>query len=465
MTERLRRLVLPTFALAAVALLVTLSPSVRPLVDQATGGTDPEVTLPPPDTITSANDAADPASAPAPRLWCQPEDCLAWRTLLEIEHDDVAASGDLVIALTDDDETVVALEAATGERRWETAVPREPALEHAAEAGGYDVARHETSLLSTGGLPSEGDGVYIAGPGWVAHIDDEGRHRWSAAAPRETWWASTLEEVALFHGQSTQGPAVGPHEHLAAHDADTGQLRWERHVWGMPRVVDGREAVVVGTAEGRLGRIDAATGEVEWELGVVQGWAPSLGSRILATLPDGSRTLVDPATGEQSPVPFGDGDVYALRSLGDLHVVMVVDRDEVTGGPREATDIEVTAIGDDGEVRWQHRSRYVHPSGECCPALLLDDEEVRLRGTSAELVLDAETGEGLGISRRSIETGDDEVTFMRDDVRVTRRSDSIEIERGSRRVILHGDRDAQILSVDPMVVAGEDELLGVDLSR
>ena len=452
--RRARNLLITVLLSAAAVLLLTSVPAmVEPLTHRMADGADGEVALPPPELIEEAEPPDPSRSAPRP-MSCLASDCVAWRTPLDTQDGAVVIAGGLVVALTSEDGRLVALDAETGARRWETGVWRTPALER---RDGGDRDERGWRLFPTD------DGVFVTGPGWVRLIDREGRHRWSAPALLDTWWSRTTDGTVLFHGQASDGLEGGePHEHIIAYDVSTGRPRWERHVSDTPRFVDEVDAVVVLTARDRLGRLDTRTGEVRWEVEVTGGWAPLIGAQVLATLPDGRRMLVDPADGELRPPPFSQGgEIYGLRSLDDLHVVMLVEADPEQRRREEGTEIEVIALDDDAEVRWRHRSVYLHGGGDCCPALVLEDSEVVLRGNRVELVLDAASGERLRVTRRSEPSRDERVAALPEGTQVTQREDGVEIRTATGTFILQGDPDAWVVSTEPMVVAGGGELLGL----
>ena len=440
---------------AAVLLLTSVPAMVEPLTQRVADGTDGaggEVALPPPGQLEETD---RPRSRPTPDpMSCRPSDCVAWRTRLDTRDGAVAVTGGLVVALVGEDHRLVALDAETGERRWETAVRRTPALERRSAE---DREERRWRLFPTDG------GVFVTGPGWVRLIDAEGRHDWSAPALLDTWWSRTTDGTVLFHGQASRGlEGREPHEHLIAYDLASGRPRWERHVSATPRFLEEVDALVALTGPGQLGRLDLGTGQVRWEVDVAGGWAPSIGSQVLATLPDGRRMLVDPAEGELRSPPFSqEGEIYGLRSVGDLHVVMVVEADPAQRRRSDGTRIEVTALDDDAQVRWRHRSTYLHGGGDCCPSLALEAGEVVLRGNQVELVLDASNGERLRVARRSEPTGDERVTTLPDGAQVTQLPDGVEINTGEETLTVQGDPEAWVVSSEPVVVANGHELLGL----
>lgn len=267
----------------AFAILATNHEAVSP--DGPIGGGD-VVSLPPsPRADHGPELRSSQQGQPRPPVPCDARGCLA-----------SDAGGRLTIAISQAEKTVVAIDAATGALRWTASLPDGSAFEHRAlHTGSPGRAVRQ--------LPSIGDGVHLAGPGWVAVLDEDGNHLWTAASPTYPNYVRRTAAVALFHASIPDQGGRQSREHLAAHDAFTGELLWERQVARLQLLHLDRDIIVVTTQEGRLTALQQRTGETLWETeGASAELSPRNPSALDVILADGTTTTVGIATGRVSDV-------------------------------------------------------------------------------------------------------------------------------------------------------------------
>lgn len=202
-----------------------------------------------------------------------------WRTTIGLGCTEPAVVGDAVL-LTENG-PLRALDAETGEKRW--------------------VVDAEDDGVRFFGTPTVYDGrVYVGGlSGDVAAFDLETGTR---------QWTHEFESLAV--GPPTvasegYGLFVTAGESVARLDSETGDLEWQRKLFGRldrPIVVDEHSHSVVAVAEsGDVYALDETTGDGFWRTG----------------LPD--RTTTPPTmAGEKTVVGCFDGNLYALGTRGQI---------------------------------------------------------------------------------------------------------------------------------------------------
>jgi outer membrane protein assembly factor BamB len=223
----------------------------------------------------------------------------------------VVAEG-IVLAVAED--SVVALDVATGYRLWTAAAP-------GAHLGGS-------------GLAAE------AGKGFLAM--SSGRLvAWHLQTGQTAWTADTGMNMVARIVVERGVVCIGYDYAVLAVEAGTGRLLWETGGMGLVpvatrehfRVADGVLVAVTGAggAEWVVDGLDVASGEVRWS---VHGVSPlyrviTTGSTLYATAKGGPLSAYDAATGEQrwtygnwrhEPIAANGRDVYIIGD-GEIHAI------------------------------------------------------------------------------------------------------------------------------------------------
>jgi outer membrane protein assembly factor BamB len=251
-----------------------------------------------------------------------------WRTdVNQVTHYEPALDGRMVLVSADD--RFVALERASGARRWEA-----PVGEHAGGGVLTRVGSQPIALVTTE-------------RGFVAALDGRsGQAMWSAHLPGDIWAAPAADATATAGAVLWTGPGGETVHRLRVFDLATGAVRWESVVEAgasAPVICDG--LVVLGEGNGNfaarvVGR-DLASGAERWsvpvpasfESGVTPGAA---GGDVVVSDHFGTITLVDPHAGKarwqtairepilDTRVLLGPNTVV-IRTYGGK--VVVLDRD------------------------------------------------------------------------------------------------------------------------------------------
>ncbi|MFI5952772.1 PQQ-binding-like beta-propeller repeat protein [Cryptosporangium sp. NPDC051539] len=300
-----------------------------------------------------------PASAAPP-----PKGVVRWTTkVADYFPEALYTVGDVVLAKTQDDQ-LIALDAATGRRRWKHTV-----------TGTGTVA---------GGVVFEDQSANPA----LARIDARtGARRWSY---REDIFEATSGQVAVGGSVVVYG-----WERLRALDLATGRSRWAAGVNGERGLVtDGPMLVAAG--ETRLTGLDLRTGTVRWRhpidyplyVSAARGLVFTVDSRRVLhaiTIRTGATAWLKPAfAGTCAPVPHGDvvyaaggrGEVFAFRvATGEILWSRFLDQDsflELADGTLYAagTGNAVYALdASDGTLLWTYAAQVSAQPGVFLPGM------------------------------------------------------------------------------------------------
>jgi hypothetical protein len=375
------------------------------------------------------------------RLRCRPLGCERWWVARTVESVSTAElAGALVVAFHDG---VAAIDPETGDERWTAPL----ASLQPDPRTGWRIRTSEL-VLSAG----DDDLLLWAPRGFLQLRDADGRQRWSVAVPetRRLWSAELAQDVVVV--ASAEDREDGAIEVVTAYDRDHGTIRWRERVrWTYDVDVDG---ALVRTLEDRVSSLDPATGAVAYELETTDPrWVTSRGAFFVARVDGNDTVLLDRTTGE---VVRTIEDVLGVADLEDGAggiALLLSGRSE--GATRQP--VQVMAVGDDGSTRWTH-------DVGCCARLVRSPPgtvAARVVGDEPPLVLAAEDGSLLEPPPWEPVDGlrwlSDEVLFAPGP------ATSLLVDREGRRLAVDGARP-RVVSLDPLVVASRDGLLGIHRS-
>jgi hypothetical protein len=281
--------------------------------------------------------------------------------------------------------------------------------------------------------------------------DREGGERWSVTLPetRRLWEVELTADTVVV--ASSANSANRPIEVVTGFDRQHGTVRWRQRVrWTYGAGADGP---LVRTADGRVARLDPATGRPAFHLDVDEPrWVSTAGAFFVARVEDRTVVLLDRATGEVVRKVENATNVADLREPAGGIALLVAGRH----ADEDDVPTQVIAVDRDGSTRWER-------AVGCCPTLVSSPAQtvaVRKLGGEPPLVLAADDGATLDVPP----AGTGELRWLSDDLLVTTRSDPpVLVGRDGSRIALDGAR-ARVVSVDPLVVASPDGLLGIDRS-
>jgi outer membrane protein assembly factor BamB len=398
------------------------------------------VELPPASTsplqrgLTGDEAAAALAPFDPDRLRCEPAGCERWRLDVPGGIDGAARLGELLVLQLD--QQLVAIDTASGERRWSAPLDA-PGGEAPARPG-----QREPRMMAA----DDGHLALARSAGDLRVIDRAGRHRWSVPAPAPAWiWEVRLVGDVVVTVGPPPSPADGSTA-VHAFDVEDGSPRWTRFVQGLTH----HDELFAHLGDDVLARLDPGTGEV------VERYT---GATALTPLGHGLVLLTDEVAQRSWVVAAGDGDPRAtfegllethLDTADHVYALLVPDG----RGP----DRELVAIAADGTPRWQ---RTIDLGDSCCPTLALTDDGALYvrRSSGAGQVLDAETGadrphrDPAPVPAGDWWTGNVAITYG-EVGRMTLASAT-----GSVQVL---GEDAWLVLDDPVVFASREALLGVD---
>jgi hypothetical protein len=195
-----------------------------------------------------------------------------WTADVESAFAPVVGAGMVFVAASDE---IHGLDAATGDRRWRTPVPR---------AVGSAMTFHDGRLI----VAMEPDQV-------IAYAPADGRVIWNrplgGAAGRMLLAAAPgVVYVAVSSGR------------VVSLDATDGAIRWERPVAGVTTVpAIARDRIIVGATTNHFYALDSSTGKQEWKwpVGGSPVAAAAAGDLIVLTAMDNSVRVVNRGNGHQ----------------------------------------------------------------------------------------------------------------------------------------------------------------------
>ncbi|WP_033332247.1 PQQ-binding-like beta-propeller repeat protein [Streptomyces novaecaesareae] len=214
------------------------------------------------------------------------------------------ASGDGVVCVVSQARVqarVQVLDAASGDLRWEVALPdwapsawqQDPAVGgggvytvHGSSLHCHDTAdgalRWSSDPGVSGRLALAGDTVFAAGErsGLLAFDARGGERRWAQAAVGRANGAPVVERGVVYVAQSGEGPGSAT---VFALDAASGQVLWRRGRMDVPQgPLSAADRTLCLLSGARLTALDAATGETRWTAAVPVGLGRGTGSMTAA---------------------------------------------------------------------------------------------------------------------------------------------------------------------------------------
>jgi outer membrane protein assembly factor BamB len=414
------------------------------LADAVAARPEPQVELPAASELPQQRGltAEEARAALAPfdpdRLRCEPEGCERWRLDLPVGVEDVGRLGELLVLQLDDE--LVAIEAASGERRWTAPLDPEGRVARRGDLGRPRLLAADDIHLGVG--HESGD---------LQVLDRDGQLRWSARLPPPSWiWElHVLEDVLV-----TVGPPPSPAEgstQLHAFDISDGSPRWSQVVRD---VIPPLHDLLAITEDGTLVRLAPETGEITADFGEAS-WASPLTDRLLLIWQDSGPETARVVGTERGERLLGFEGMVETILEGDDATFLQVQVDRL---PPER---EIVALEADGQVRWR-RTVPLDLRERCCAALVMTDDGGLFvaEPEGAGRVLDASTGaDRPHLDPPPIPVGDwwtGKVSIRHDDDRQMTITDA----SGSARIT---SKMAWLLLDDPVVLASQDGLLGVDL--
>jgi outer membrane protein assembly factor BamB len=453
---------------AAVGVVAAAGISVvtgQPARGVGAGASDPGVELPVPDELPEPIEAPPPADAAGPRaVACRPAGCEAWRRPL-VWGSAWAVDDGLLVQVGADQASAVDLR--TGRDRWVSSLgsllPR--------TSDGTPIRR-----LGGGaplGIAIDPSDVAIGSGVRLALLDAAtGATRWVA---RSTGWGlaevALLPDLVLVTSTATppvDGPDTGWWEvRLVALDRDDGTLRWQRAVRSPLELAADlgdvtTSAITAVDVDDALVGLDPVDGSVRWRRVLPDdAWATRAGPWLLVDGPDGHE-LLDPADG--ASLGALDGWLgHEVRAVGDglVSVRYPLDRRTATAGRggRGPAAPEVVGLASDGTVRWQ-RPLEIGAAWGCCTVVVPWDDGVLVADSGrTAVVLDPADGSilaadvDLPVPDGMWSTPAGQLVGWRSDGLVIASSNGGEVE------VTGGN--AELVSLDPVTVYADGELLGL----
>ena len=295
-------------------------------------------------------------------------------------------------------ESVLCLDAATGQTIWETFYPHPPYVWQR----GYGTGPRSTPLLV-------GDRLFVVGSaGTLTAVSKaEGEILWS----RELL-GDELAGNSLSHGYSSSPiawegavilPVGGEDAALVAFEQETGEVRWRAHgfrnSYSSPRLarLAGRLQLLVFMTEELVG-LDPGSGELLWRYPHANQWGHNVSMPIVV---DDTVFLSSPQAGAAGLEFSREGDeiryeeIWSTRRVQLYHVSAVVDGEWVYGSTGVTSPSFMTGVNlKTGEIAWKRRG---FAKANCVAAdgkiLILDEDGVLSLATASpeELVVHAET--------------------------------------------------------------------------
>lgn len=259
------------------------------------------------------------------------------------------------------EESVVCLDAGTGETLWEQRYQASPGDGHDHQKGDGPRA---TPLIA-------GDRIYTIGVSGKLHClrKRDGEPVWS----RDLW--GEFRGNFLMHGYASSPVAYGttvitlvggPGAAIVAFDQRDGSVVWSRHEfqnsYSSPKIVrvEGQDLLLAFMASELVG-VDPADGELHWVYRHENEWGQNIGMPILSA--DGKMLFISsPRAGarglalEHKGREFDVREVWETRKIQFFHVTAVRDGNHVYGStgiltPTLMAGFDMTT----GEIAWRRR--------------------------------------------------------------------------------------------------------------
>lgn len=286
-----------------------------------------------------------------------------WSRPLGAGYSAILAEGDRLYTMyrVGDMETVVCLDAATGDTVWERSYEHPP---HPRHQHGYGAGPNSTPLI-------DGDLIFTVGVAGRMHAlrKEDGGILWS----RELW-GEGLDGNLLSHGYSSSPvaykdsvivPVGGDGAGLVAFNRKDGSVKWKtqgfRNSFSSPRIVEilGEPQVMVFMAEELIG-VNPDTGELRWRYPHGNQWEHNItlpivvdGNTIFLSSPQaGARGLRLSAEGGTIEVE----EIWATRRIQFYHGSSVRYGGWVYGSTGVSAVAYMAAINlRTGEIGWRER--------------------------------------------------------------------------------------------------------------
>lgn len=500
---------------------------------QAAPSQDVEVPPSPEGAVPDDDDRPGVAwEPPTPTVLCQPAPCERWR--VHLPSGTTVVDGDTAyhVGSTNWRTEATAIDVETGAVRWRDTMVVPDAVNGSRNDGPLPTLltdRDDVIIVAIEGLleaRSRTDGEVA----WAFQREGLLPFTVEAGSADTVLVLAGVRPVDPDHGPGWSS------ETILSIDALTGEPRWERHIATpltyrpipegviLAITMPGEEAAdgpteetstepVGSTTDETIVALDPLTGEVLWRRSLPRHGFGASGS-VLHLHQDTHAEFVDIRSGELLDLPFDIqdqfgvemvGDLFAVRShagdhgsghlsVGPLQHLAVFDRDEGVehftasapgwvgthalpdGGmviaSGEGDRLVLTALGNDGHVRWERELGV--PTPNVWPLWPhVDDGVIAMIASAAPGIpdlaahrFDASTGESLGSFHLDVDAGRTEFhdLELRWPVVVDHRSDGMRLHgpAGSLELTQH----VQVLSVDPLVVrTPSGTLVGLDEER
>ncbi len=261
-----------------------------------------------------------------------------------------------------EEESVVALEAATGKTLWETKYHHDPHENHVTQFG---IGPRATPLIV-------GDRIYTIGVAGRMHCLDksDGSIAWSHDLWGEEFGGNLLphgySSSPIEHGDTIIALVGGEGKSVVAFDKKDGSIAWQaqdfQNSYATPQIleVDGKEQLVTFMATELIG-LDPANGDLLWSYPQENQWRQNINPPILV---EGQYLfLSSPQAGAHGLKLSNreDGkteveELWSSRKIQFYHVTSVGDGDYVYGSSGTRSPAFMSAVNvKTGEIPWRKR--------------------------------------------------------------------------------------------------------------
>jgi outer membrane protein assembly factor BamB len=425
--------------------------------------------------------AASRHASHAQRVRCVPAGCELWRRTFDPRQRATIAAGDGLVAVIEP-EVLTAIDATTGQELWrgdlDDLAP--------STSGGTRLADLAGRAASQAVVAD--DLVVVATPKRLAGLDRvTGQRRWSAGS---TGWELdelvVVDDVAVVRGiprtVRDAGGGLRRAAALTAFDLRDGTTRWQTTVTDTIRL-DGPTLVVA--VDDQLIGIAATDGRERWRRSHPRGTALTPAGPWLLTSGGRGHVLADPSTG--STLAELDGYLsHAVVEVDGLVVSVLLHPDASTSPGRRGTArgpgvtriadtdageaepsaaAELVAFRPDGSVVWRTPYGLRAPT-RCCAALVPWDGGIAVIGLRGEReVRDLTTGALRDDAPRLALDGPAQVakdgTLVGEPITDLAGEPALTTIRPDGALTYVVGPGLAVVSIDPLVVRGADEIVGV----
>jgi outer membrane protein assembly factor BamB len=313
---------------------------------------------------------------------CDPDGCIVWRWLAAGSRSPRLAVADDLVVLAEPN-GVTGIDPVTGQARWSTALPD---LVPIATDGTpvIDLTGRVPLTIAFGE-----DVAVVATPNRVVALERAtGERRWVARSTGwNVWGAHVLDEVVVLSTSTDRGGSPAPR--IVALDLGDGSERWDHSPTNLVDISD--QAVVVGGLDGALVGLEPSDGSERWRLSFDRTRGITREGPWLIVAGTTGHRLIDPASGEQL-ASFDRFLAHAVTEVDGLHVTVLLPGDVPRTRRRADPTPELVALHPDGEVVWRTPYGFAAPWRCCAAIVPWDGGVAVIGRDGTHEVRDSRTG-------------------------------------------------------------------------